>query len=40
MGENSVTCSPVKNVGCGLMTEVALPGGTSLGVYQPLYPMP
>jgi hypothetical protein len=40
MGENGVTCSPAQNVGWGLMTEVTLPGGTSLGVYQPLYPMP
>jgi hypothetical protein len=39
MGEHEVECAAVTNVGWGLMTEAKLPGGTSLAVYQPLYPV-
>jgi hypothetical protein len=35
-----VTCAPVENRGWGLLTQVALPGGGSLGVYQPRHARP
>jgi hypothetical protein len=35
-----VTCGPVLNRGWGLLTEVKLPGGGKLGVYQPRHARP
>jgi len=35
-----VRCSPVRDVGWGLLTQVTLPGGGTLGVYQPRHPRP
>jgi len=35
-----VECSAVQNQGWGLMTQVTLPGGGKLGVYQPRHARP
>ena len=35
-----VECSPVQNQGWGLLTQVTLPGGGKLGVYQPRHARP
>src|SRR5215813_7510105 len=40
MRKNSVPCGPVKDQGWGLLTEVTLPGGGRLGVYQPRHERP
>ena len=40
MKRHSVACGPVLNRGWGLLTEVALPGGGKLGVYQPRHARP
>ena len=40
MSERSVPCSPIQKEPWGLLTEVALPGGGKLGVYQPLHERP
>lgn len=40
MGGRKVTCSPVQNQGWGLLTKVSLPGGGTLGVYQPRHARP
>src|SRR5260370_3287064 len=35
MRRRGVACGPVQNEGWGLLTQVTLPGGGKLGVYQP-----
>lgn len=40
MGRKGVRCEPVQNRGWGLLTEVSLPGGSKLGVYQPRHARP
>ena len=40
MTTHKVVCGPVLNRGWGLLTEVALPGGGTLGVYQPRHARP
>jgi hypothetical protein len=40
MQQRHVPCSPVRNQGWGLLTSVTLPGGGSLGVYQPRHARP
>jgi hypothetical protein len=40
MSRHGVTCSPVANRGWGMLTEVKLPGGGRLGVYQPRHARP
>jgi hypothetical protein len=35
-----VRCDPVQNLGWGLLTQVALPGGGKLGIYQPRHARP
>src|SRR5947207_14403558 len=40
MTAKGVTCGPVMNRGWGLLTEVTLPGGGKLGVYQPRHARP
>jgi hypothetical protein len=35
-----IRCSPVRDHGWGLLTQVTLPGGGKLGVYQPRHPRP
>jgi hypothetical protein len=37
---HSIACSPVENQGWGLLTQVTLPGGGKLGIYQPRHARP
>lgn len=38
--KHGVTCSPVQRQSWGLLTQVTLPGGGRLGVYEPLHSRP
>ena len=40
MQEHRVACSPVQDQGYGIFTQVTLPGGGKLGVYQPRHARP
>jgi hypothetical protein len=40
MAQRRLSCSPVQNQGWGLLTQVTLPGGGRLGVYQPRHARP
>ena len=40
MEKKSVTCGPVQDMGWGLLSELSLPGGGKLGVYQPRHARP
>lgn len=40
MRKRSVACSEVHNAGWGLLTQITLPGGGKLGVYQPRHARP
>jgi hypothetical protein len=40
MGRHGAACSPVQNQGWGLLTQLTLPGGGKLGIYQPKHPSP
>ena len=40
MNAAKVPCSPVKDQGWGLLTQLTLPGGGELGVYQPRHARP
>jgi hypothetical protein len=40
MGARGIACSPIRDEGYGLMTEVTLPGGGKLGVYEPRHARP
>jgi len=40
MAERRLSCGPVLDRGWGLLTEVTLPGGGKLGVYQPRHARP
>ena len=40
MKKRGIDCGPVMNRGWGLLTEVRLPGGGKLGVYQPRHARP
>lgn len=40
MKKRSIACGPVRNQGWGLLTQVTMPGGGSLGVYQPRHARP
>ena len=35
-----INCTPVRNQGWGLLTQVTLPGGGKLGIYQPRHARP
>jgi len=37
---SGVRCGPIKNEGWGLLTEVTLPGGGTIGVYEPRHARP
>jgi hypothetical protein len=37
---HNIACSPVQNQGWGLLTQVTLPGGGKLGIYQPRHARP
>ena len=38
--EREIPCDPIHNLGWGLITQVALPGGGKLGIYQPRHARP
>jgi hypothetical protein len=40
MGKHGISSTPVQDHGWGLLTEVTLPGGGKLGVYQPRHARP
>jgi hypothetical protein len=40
MQTRNVVCAPVQNQGWGLLTQLTLPGGGRLGVYQPRHARP
>ena len=40
LGKRGVACGPVLDRGWGLLTEMTLPGGGKLGVYQPRHARP
>lgn len=40
MRQSGISCAAVQNRGWGLLTQVALPGGGTLGVYQPRHGRP
>jgi hypothetical protein len=40
MNKHNIACAPVLNQGWGLITQVKLPGGGKLGVYQPRHARP
>ena len=40
MKRRKVACGPVHNQGWGMLTQVTLPGGGKLGVYQPRHARP
>ena|SRR5688572_32479224 len=40
MKQRNVSCSSARDVGWGLMTEITLPSGGSLNVYQPRHARP
>lgn len=40
MKKRNIACDPVRDEGWGLLTEITLPGGGKLGVYQPRHARP
>jgi hypothetical protein len=40
MGRHQIACAPVKDQGYGLVTQITLPGGGKLGVYQARHARP
>jgi hypothetical protein len=40
LDQRKVRCGPVQDQGWGLLTEVTLPGGGKLGIYQPRHARP
>lgn len=40
MEKKKITCGPVNDMGWGLLTQLTLPGGGKLGVYQPRHARP
>jgi hypothetical protein len=40
MKQHNVSCTPVQNLGWGLLTQITLPGGGKLGIYQPRHARP
>jgi hypothetical protein len=40
VGKHGIACGPVLNRGWGLLTQLTLPGGGVLGVYQPRHARP
>src|SRR5262249_48632530 len=40
MSKQGAACGPVRDEGWGVLTQLALPGGGRLGVYQPRHPRP
>ena len=40
MKKHDIACSPIHKMDWGILTQITLPGGGKLGVYQPLHPRP
>lgn len=40
MKKHKLVCGPLHNQGWGILTQVTLPGGSKLGVYQPRHARP
>jgi hypothetical protein len=40
MTQRDVPCSPTHDAGWGVLTQLTLPGGGTLGVYEPRHPRP
>ena len=40
MEKRGVACGPIQNQGWGMLTQVTLPGGGKLGIYQPRHARP
>jgi hypothetical protein len=40
MGRRDISCEPVRELGWGLLTQITLPGGGRLGIYQPRHARP
>jgi hypothetical protein len=40
MASHKIACDPVNDQGWGLLTQITLPGGGKLGVYQPRHARP
>lgn len=40
MKKHKIACSPVQGMGWGMLTQLTLPGGGKLGVYQPRHARP
>ena len=40
LNEREIACDPIHNLGWGLITQVCLPGGGKLGIYQPRHARP
>lgn len=40
MKNHKISCSEIQNMGWGVLTEIVLPGGGKLGVYQPRHERP
>lgn len=40
LGTHGVTCEPVSNPGWGRLTRIRLPGGGTLGLYEPRHARP
>jgi len=40
VGARGLSCSPVRDLGWGRLTQVSLPGGGKLGVYEPRHARP
>jgi len=40
MKSQNISCGPVHNQGWGLLTQITLPGGGKLGIYQPRHARP
>ena len=40
MEQQKITCGPVNDMGWGLLTQLTLPGGGKVGVYQPRHARP
>lgn len=40
LGERGIACTPLRTLGWGILTEISLPGGGRLAVYQPRHARP
>jgi hypothetical protein len=40
MKKHNLTCSPIQDQGWGLLTQLTLPGGGKVGVYEPRHARP